>query len=288
MRTAIKPRWLALLAAVMAIIFGFTILGLWQLDVARSSADREAAQIAQARGVVALPEVARPHTQLGPDAVGRFVVARGRYDETKQILVLPRRLGDDVGMWVLTPLVVQDNGALLPVVRGFVTDPDRVPAPPEGPVTVTGMLAPGEGPPDRPVTLPAGQLPKVDLSLLVNRWPQDLYSGFVFATKEESASASSAAGSVEAIRRVPPPQAGSTGVVWRNLAYALQWWLFAGFAIYMWWRMVGEDHRRTSGEGASSDPGARHDADVGLGQSAHLDASGESPATADRHAAKGR
>ena len=26
----------------------------------------------------------------------------------------------------------------------------------------------------------------------------------------------------------------------RNLAYALQWWVFGAFALYMWWRMSTE------------------------------------------------
>jgi ABC-type nickel/cobalt efflux system permease component RcnA len=32
------------------------------------------------------------------------------------------------------------------------------------------------------------------------------------------------------------------GLSWRNLAYALQWWVFALFAAYMWWRMVRDDY----------------------------------------------
>jgi surfeit locus 1 family protein len=41
---------------------------------------------------------------------------------------------------------------------------------------------------------------------------------------------------------VPPPALVGSGLSWRNAAYALQWWVFALFAAYMWWRMVRDDH----------------------------------------------
>jgi hypothetical protein len=34
-------------------------------------------------------------------------------------------------------------------------------------------------------------------------------------------------------------------VAWQNLSYALQWFVFAGFGLFMWWRLVRDDHRGT-------------------------------------------
>jgi hypothetical protein len=45
------------------------------------------------------------------------------------------------------------------------------------------------------------------------------------------------------LERVPPPVIGESGLSWRNAAYALQWWIFAAFAAYMWFRMVRDDHQ---------------------------------------------
>ncbi len=45
------------------------------------------------------------------------------------------------------------------------------------------------------------------------------------------------------LAKVPTPVA-PTGLNWRNAAYAVQWWVFALFALWLWWRMVREDHRR--------------------------------------------
>ncbi len=247
-RTALKPRWLALLAVVIAIIVGFTMLGLWQMNVARSSDEQDAATVALATPPVELTQVARPHTLLDASSSGRMVNASGRYDSTKQFLVGPRQLDGRQGWWVVTPLVVDSTGALLPVLRGLVTDPAVVPPAPTGVVTVTGMLAPGESPPDRTVETPSGRMTKLNLAALVNSWTEDLYSGFVFATAE------SPAPNLGPMLRVPPPHFGSGGIGWRNLAYALQWWLFAAFAVFMWWRMVRDDYRSSQPQLAEAEP----------------------------------
>ena len=64
-----------------------------------------------------------------------------------------------------------------------------------------------------------------------------------------------------------PTPLGETGVRWRNAAYAVQWWVFAAFALWLWVRMVREDARRgQEGEApeevaaASGDNGRRDDA----------------------------
>ena len=87
--------------------------------------------------------------------------------------------------------------------------------------------------------LPDGQIAVLDLSFLVNRWPGALYNAFVFATAEQPDVTSVVS---PAVQRVPPPAQVGGGLAWRNAAYALQWWIFALFAGYMWWRMVRDDY----------------------------------------------
>ena len=45
-------------------------------------------------------------------------------------------------------------------------------------MTIRGGLAPGESPSPDPV--PSGQIGSVDLSVLVNAWPGELYNAFGF------------------------------------------------------------------------------------------------------------
>lgn len=239
-RTMRKPRWLALLALVLAVMYAFTLLGLWQLNVATERGREEAQAAALARPVVPIEQVIGPHQAMTEDAAARMVSAQGTYDASRQVLITDRRLGDRHGYWVVTPLKTTD-GALLPVLRGFVDRPEAANRPPATAVSVTGMFAPDEGPPDDRRRMPAGQLQKVELGELVNRWPEDLYNGFLFATAETPA-LSWGAGS--AVTAVPPPDAVRTEMNWRSLSYAAQWWVFAAFGAYMWWRMVREDQRQ--------------------------------------------
>jgi surfeit locus 1 family protein len=239
----LKPRWLGLFALVVAIMAGFGMLGLWQLDVARDKGRAPQVRAATALPAADVAAVLTPHGPFPPGGTGRRVTATGRYDGPAQVLVTPRLLRGRRGYWVVTPLVVRSSGARIAVVRGFVTDPAQAVAPEATTeVTVSGALAAGESP-ARPdpgdQAVPDGQMGALDLSLLVNRWPGALYNAFVFATAEQPDLTSVAAPAVE---RVPPPAAEGGGLVWRNAAYALQWWVFALFAAYMWWRMVRDDY----------------------------------------------
>lgn len=235
LRTAVKPQWLGLLAVLVVVLVSFSLLGLWQLNVARDRGVSQAVRDAPHQPVVGISTVLRPHAGFPSALSGRRVQAQGRYAAARQVLVEPRRLDGAAGRWVLTPLVL-DSGATLAVVRGFVRDGTLVPAPPAGAVSVVGSLAPGEGPADDGIARPPGELGSVDLSVLVNTWPGELYNAFVFAVTEQPAPPAAVAG----LQRVPPPQVPH-GLAWRNAAYALQWWVFALFAAYMWFRMVRDD-----------------------------------------------
>lgn len=239
-----KPRWLGLFAFVLAVMVSFGALGLWQLSVARDNGRAEQVRAAPTLPVADVAAVLTPHSSFPHDGEGRRIKATGRYDGSAQVLVTPRLLRGERGYWVVTPLVVRSTGARIAVVRGFVTDPAQAAAPDVATeVTVSGTLAPGESPAQdnapAGTVLPDGQMTALDLSSLVNRWPGGLYNAFVFATAEQPDLSSADS---PAVQRVPPPALAGGGLQWRNAAYAVQWWVFALFAAYMWWRMVRDDH----------------------------------------------
>jgi cytochrome oxidase assembly protein ShyY1 len=243
----LKPRWLGLLGALIVVLVAFTFLGLWQLSVARDDAAREAIAMAPSQTPVALDQVLTPHTPFPAEASGRPVRVTGRYDASGQVLVAGRRLDDVPGWWVVTPLVVDGSEGRIAVLRGFVQSGSGTgPAPSSaGPVSVVGTLAPGESPASAG-SLPDGQLGSVDLARLVNRWPGEIYNAFVFVTSETPDVS-------PGVQRVPPPPI-PTGLTWRNAAYAVQWWVFGLFAVYMWWRMVRDDYRRTEAAATPNQP----------------------------------
>lgn len=238
LRTALQPRWLGLLAVVALVMVTFGWLGSWQLNVARNKGQAAAAAAVPHLPVAPLTSVLQPHDSFPVDGLGRRVTASGHYDAARQVVVTPRRLNGITGAWVITPLVVDGTGARLAVLRGFVRSAADAGPPPTTALTVSGALAPSESPSsDATVTsMPAGQMSSVDLAALVNRWPGAVYNAFVFASTETPDPA--AAGTPQ---RVPTPVDPPGGLAWRNAAYAFQWWIFAGFALYMWVKMVRED-----------------------------------------------
>ncbi len=266
LRTALKPRWLGLLGVVALIIVAFIQLGRWQLGVARDKATVEQLQKVASQPPVDVTSVLRVHAEFPGDASSKRVFASGRYAADGQVLVPDRRLDGRAGYWLITPFVVESTGARLPVLRAFLSTPSPVPPPPAGLVTVHGGLAPGESPAGV-TALPPGQIGSVDLSLLVNTWPGETYNAFLFLEDETPAAGpgAAAADTLNTLTHVPTPVA-DTGLKWRNAAYALQWWVFAGFAAYMWWRMVRDDRdatrAATHGEGGS-DGGEGPGGDVG-------------------------
>lgn len=252
LRTALQPRWLGLLALVLVICVAFGWLGAWQLGVARDRGTERALRELAARPAAPLDDVLRPQQRFLATADGRSVTARGTYDPSRQVLVAQRLQRGQPGWWVVAALRTT-SGGWLPVVRGWVPSPDDGRAAPgrapSGPVQVSGVLLPDDAPNDRASQLPTGQLAALDAAELVNRWGGPIYNGFVVLAAEQTAEQASGAASGAATgagaqpELVPPPKPQPTGLAWRNAAYAVQWWIFAGFALVLWWKMVREDQR---------------------------------------------
>lgn len=235
LRAALTRRLMGLFALMVVLVVAFILLGIWQLDVARSAGHSSANAAMQDQAVVPISSVMQPAQAFPSSGSLRPVRASGHYDAARQVLVAGRTLDGRNGFWVLTPLVVDANGARLGVIRGFVSSPSAAPAPltGNGQVTVTGALAPGESPDS--AVYPPGQIGAINLAVLANTWGGTVYNSFVFATNETPTATAAP------IQRFPPPQPGGGGFHLLNAGYALQWWAFACFAVYVWLRMVRDE-----------------------------------------------
>lgn len=214
--------------------------GFWQLGVYDS---RQQSEVEQERASVAVPldELWGPDDPFTRDEAQRLVTIDGEFAPAdEQLWVTDREQDGRVGAWLVSPVltdVVGESGrAAMLVVRGWAPEPTALPAVPSGPVELTGILQQGEGsgdpwnPEDR--TIGALRLPA-----LTNELPYDLYSGFALA--DEAATADG----LEVVAPPDPDVSWTVGL--KNLAYAFQWWVFAFFAAFMWWRMV-QDSRSTA------------------------------------------
>jgi cytochrome oxidase assembly protein ShyY1 len=258
LRTALRPRWLALLVVVLVAATGMAFLGQWQLERARQ---RGAAAAARDQAPVRpVEEVLTARRTFPGKAAGARVEARGEWDPGRQVLVAGRELAGRTGFWVVTPLRLADSSAVA-VVRGWVATPsDPAAAAPSGTVTVTGRLEPAEPParraPGEGSGLPEGQLDRLAATELIARWPYPLLTGYLVAESQRPPAAAPAP------RPVPQP-APRTGLAWQNLSYAVQWWAFALFGLFFWWRLVRDDHAGTLRQdpaGAAPEPGGDDEA----------------------------
>jgi len=241
LRTALKPKWLALLAVVLVLASGMAWLGTWQLQRAH---ERSAEAIAKRQDVPPTPlaGLLKARQTFPGNLVDKPVVVTGTWDGQRQLLVAGKQLGGRTGFWVLTPLVL-DNASAVGVVRGWVASPsDPAAAAPAttGPVSVRGILKPGEPRPDQTPGqaggLPPDQIDAVAPAELVKLWPRPLLTGYVVA-KQVTPAIRPAPKQVQTV--VP----GGGGLALQNLSYAIQWWIFAAFGLFLWFRLVRDDHR---------------------------------------------
>jgi cytochrome oxidase assembly protein ShyY1 len=184
-----------------------------------------------------------------------MVSAQGMYDPAKQVLV-PGRLHDGkTGYWVVSAFAVNGAPALsgvasspqtwIPVARGWVAEPGDAAAPPSGLIELTGRLLPSEAP--LPGRAPApGEATAVSVAELINYWEVSSYPGFVAATAEVAGGADVSAAAVpdELLPLDIGPQPPAQQINWLNLFYSLEWVVFAGFALFIWWRLVKDDYHR--------------------------------------------
>lgn len=226
-RLLLTPRMLGahLLALVaLAVAVG---LGVWQFDSWQDQRAAEAVDLTQ-RAPVPLTEVIGPSESFPGDQVGQPVSLAGPWVPDATVLVSGRYRDGVDGFWVVTPVQVGD--AALPVVRGWVASADAVPDPPAGEADLVGWLQPpeaGEGPVDDDPT--DDVYPQLRVADLVQRVEGDVYSAYAVA--QEGVDGLPAADLEEL------PDAGRFTAL-RNLLYALEWWVFAGFAAFIWWRFV--------------------------------------------------
>lgn len=225
-------------------------LGAWQLDRAAIRGASEARAIEETRlaaDPVPLDYVLGIGDTVTKDQKLVKVEVTGHWGE--QVLVPGRVIAGEDAHLVLNEFRIDDGGepdALLAVVRGWIPSDDvaaaggaaGVPAP-SGPATLVGHLSDPEKAAGGDFT--AGEVGAISIGQLVNMWGGPAYAAYIVTTEPVG----------EGVGLVPPPAyAEGEGMNLQNLAYAAEWWIFGGFALFLWWRMVRDDavHRREDAE----------------------------------------
>jgi surfeit locus 1 family protein len=224
-RRWIAPRLLALHVFAVVAVAVCAVMGLWQLGI-YGSKHEDVAATARISTPVDILEVWGPDQAFTADLTERRVWVRGEFTGD-QFLV--RRGGERY--WVVAPLRVEGTTSMLPIVRGWTDATLKSPERPEGTVTFRAILQPSEDGSDSGTFDPTtGVYGSLSIPQLANVLHGDLFSGFALTD---------ATGINAGLRPVEAPDPDVSWTVGlRNLAYALQWWVFGLFAAFMWWRMA--------------------------------------------------
>lgn len=247
-QVARRPKWLGALLLALSIAAIFALLGQWQLDRSfpRSVEDPKADE------VVALVDIEKPAEPLQAGSAYRNVTAN-IYLDLQNVYIIKNRYqledGNRIsGYWLISNsaalLSDGDKTASLTVALGFAKTLSQAEqareqlkssVQPDAFLPVSGKYLPSEAPQAISEKRKPYLLESLSLAQLVNLYspePVESFAGFLVRSGEAGFGLDPIA------LEVSEP----TQVNWLTLFYAVEWALFALFAIFLWWRLV-EDQR---------------------------------------------
>jgi hypothetical protein len=248
-----RPKWIGGLLFALAVAVVFALLGQWQLErtftVVEPEVDNEQ--------VFVLNQVASPGAPLTVEAANVLVSTKIMLDQSNLYIVSNRlqQAGGEVvaGYWLIgnsgALLADNDTTGSLTVAIGFsesLTDIEKARVElqesmlPQAFLESTGRYLQTEA----PVELPEAEKPylfgSLSLAQLVNLYSEEpvaSFAGFLALDADPGLG----------LERIDlPPQQVGTRVNWLTLFYAVEWVLFAGFAVFLWWRLVQDQRLRES------------------------------------------
>ncbi len=226
-------------------------LGNWQLDAWQARRQADAVDLTRITPVP-LVDAMGPDDPFPGKLVGHPVVVEGTWLSQGTVLISNREQDAKDGYWVATPLTVGDPEApAIMIVRGWTRSTDEVPPAPTGRAELVVNLQPGEGTgavddnPDDDI------LPQLRIADALNHVDRDLYGAYgVVATAAAdgdwpigAAAVNPGTDGLEPATLDQLPKTKATTAL-RNLFYAVEWWIFALFAAYVWWRWVRDELQR--------------------------------------------
>jgi surfeit locus 1 family protein len=224
-----RPRWIAALLLCLAVAGGFAALGQWQLS--RSVDTGQVVGAPDTETPVPLTSIAQPQSAVTQPQFGRRVTVSGVLVPGDLVVLTDRDNGAGPGAWLVGHLRT-DDGVSLVVALGWAPDADAAAAAERDVQTAGGELVgrylPSEAPTDSDVE--AGEQSALSVAELINIWPdaQPVYGGYLVLDEPEAG--------LESIISPEPTREVSLNLL--NVFYAIEWVIFAGFALYLWYRLV--------------------------------------------------
>lgn len=231
-KVALTPKWIAALILALAMAGVFALLGQWQLERAITTTKKiDVSPIA-----VPLTKLTAPVEPFKTEFKNRIVTVEVVSSQLKgTVTKRVQTLADgttQTGYWSIALATLKD-GSVITLAYNFSTDPTPT-APPQA-KTITGRYLPSEEP-QHPQD---GVFQSLSVEQIINQGntkPAPVFRGFVAITDGHGNPISIGEGETK------------TEVNILNAFYAIEWVLFAGFAIFLWWRLVQDERLGLRGE----------------------------------------
>lgn len=260
LKLAFTPRWIGGLLVVLALVTGFVLLSSWQLG--SSTQGRITADPAK--------DVVRPYSQvlepggfLDATTVDTVVEATGSYVPGSTYLVENKLHDGTQGFWVISLFEPVDTDTVttsfgdslrgIAVARAW-TPVAELPTEPEGQITIAGRIVGNDPPINSNLIATDGAedlkvISSANSSYLTNLWNAPLFNGILTLDSESLEDTSlTEQGTIEPtatlleqgenLLPINAQQVTDESVDWLNIFYAVEWLVFAGFALYLWWRLL--------------------------------------------------
>jgi cytochrome oxidase assembly protein ShyY1 len=226
-----RPRWIAALLLALAVASAFAALGQWQLA---RSVESAVAPNQKTESVVALESVAQPQQPVLSIATGQLVSVTATFVAGDYVVLSDRVNLAAPGYWVVGHAVTA-RGDGLAVAMGWAASADAAASairslkasPP--PADLVGRYLPSESP--QQSDFEHGKRSALAVSELVNVWsnpPDAVYGGYLVLHTPIAG--------LDLIDSPAPTTEVSFNLL--NIFYAIEWALFAGFAVFLWYRLV--------------------------------------------------
>jgi len=223
-RFLLTRRWLLFALVVVLLAYATWWLGEWQFRrLADRKHDNSVIRTNEARDPAPVGQVLAPGRPVSAGQEWRLVTATGTYDTADTVIVRYRTLNGDSGVDVVVPLVTHDGTALL-VDRGWLAsqnqgaDPNDVPDPPSGKVSVTGWVrvdATGDS-----TQVSDHSTRAISSATIGPTLGRPVYGGFVDLKSEDPAPATP-------LQATELPELDNGP----HFFYGLQWWFFGLLAV---------------------------------------------------------
>ncbi len=241
-----RPKWIGALLLALAIAGGFAALGQWQLE---RSLEGGAVTETESEVAVPLETVATINGPLTTEAVGQLVELDVTYVPGDSVVLSNRLVESERGYWVVAHGVVSGgagDGASIAVALGWAAHEDAAAAAiaqfesstPSQSSPISGRYLASESPQES--DFEAGVRTALSIAELINVWavaPDGVYGGYVVLDE--------APAGLETIATPPPNREVSLNLL--NVFYAIEWVIFAGFAVFLWWRLVRDEWEKERG-----------------------------------------